>query len=162
MNIPLLSVALVIASIGAPPGSVANHNAQRAKELALSADTVVLRGERQPANEGVVVKDRKWIASFAETLGHTDLSKADSVFAVGFLTAYFYRDGEQVLSIAPIDGGGGGDQWIRASSTKGGSDFIVSKKQCVAIEALIREKMGTNHTSDRIPGSSAPGESGAH
>lgn len=117
------------------------HNALRAEQLALSADTVKLRGELQPASAGVVVHDRRWIIRFAEALRQTNFSEVDHVFGMGWLAAYFYDDGKQVLSVVPIDSGGGGQQTLRAYSDRGGGDYVVSAKQCRVIEALMREKM---------------------
>jgi hypothetical protein len=146
MNLSLLSLILVIASIGAPPENVANHNAQRAKELALSADSVVLRGEREPAAKGIAIRDKEWIARFAEALSHTDFSKSDQVLGIGWFTAYFYSNGEQVLSVGLIEG-----YWLRTYSKKGGADFIVSEKQWTVIRDLIGEKMGANQRPETTP-----------
>ena len=146
MNLPFLALILVIASVGAPPGNVANHNAQRAKELALSADTVVLRGELEPAAKGIVIKDREWNARFGEALSHTDFSRSDQVLGIGWFTAYFYSNGEQVLSVGLIEG-----YWLRTYSKKGGADFIVSEKEWTVIRDLIGEKMRANQRPEATP-----------
>lgn len=147
-------------------GAPALHNAERVEELALSADAVRLRGEIQPASSGVVVHDRQWIVRFAAALRHTHLSQVDHVFGVGWLAAYFYRDGKRVLSVEPIDSGDGGAQTLRVFSGRHGGDFVVSAKQCKVIEALMREKMRAGHGRKTAPGRRPPSPpspfSGAH
>ena len=141
-------------------GAHTTRNAQRAKELALAADTVLLKGELQPAAGALVIKDRRWIGRFADALGQSEFSSGwDHVFGIGWKTAYFYHDGKQVLSVGLIEGG---DYRLRVYSSKGGGDYFVGEKQWEVVEELIRERMVANHAPDRMPGAGATGISGGH
>jgi hypothetical protein len=105
------------------PNQVSSSNSRRAEELALSADKVEIRGELEAREKGVIVTDRDWIKRFGTALGLTRLVENTHVLAIGFETAYFYRRGEQVLSVAPLG------QWpyLRAYSQKAGADFKVDE-----------------------------------
>lgn len=133
----LLMLAVCVASTdGDSTQNSPSPNSKRAEELALSADQVEIRGEREGRGTGVIVTDREWIKRFGAALGQTRLVENTQVFAIGFKTAYFYRHGEQVLSVAPLG------QWpyLRAYSQKAGADFKVDELNLKVIKDLIDEK----------------------
>jgi hypothetical protein len=111
-------------------------NSKRAEELVLSATKVEIRGEMESRGKGVVFTDQEWMKRFGTALGLTRLVESEQVFGIGFQTAYFYRGGEQVLSVAPIVG----KHHLRVYSQKAGADFIIDERNWEVFAGLIREK----------------------
>ncbi len=133
MNAYFLGVILVLASAGDYP----SPNSRRSEQLVLSADKVVIRGEDDKPETGVVVTDRAWIEHMGKALGRIPLDRAVECMCEGWRTAYFYDHGALVYSIAAIHG-----NQLRAHSVRGGGDFPVSEGDWKAISDLIKEKAG--------------------
>jgi hypothetical protein len=133
-----LVTVLLIASVGRSFGSIGGYpspNSQRSQELVLSADKVMIRGEDDKTGSGIIVTDRAWIERVGKTLGRIRLVETVQCMCEGWKTAYFYKDGVQVYSMAPIH-----DHQLRLYSNRGGGDFPVSESDWKMVSDLLLEK----------------------
>ena len=139
------TLAFLCLFFGSIPG-YPSPNSQRAEQLVLSADKVIIRGELDKAPVGIVVTDRAWIERVAKTLARIPLVKANQCLCIGWTTAYFYKGGNEVFSVAPIHG-----NQLRIYSARGGGDFAVAEKSWNAIADLLVEKTKANHPPEATP-----------
>ena len=109
-----------------------SRDSKRSIELISSADYVIIRRETDRAASGALIVDKNVIGKFAEAISKTQLTGSHQCFCTGWLTAYFYKDGKVVYSIAAIHG-----NQIRVYSEQSGGDFTVEAAQWNAMHDLI-------------------------
>lgn len=129
----------------------ASPNSSRARELILTADKVVMYGEMEKIDVGKVTIDKDWIGRFANRLAQIPLTRTDQVLGIGYMTAHFLKNNEEVLSVAPIS-----PRYLRIYSKKGGGDFVVDEDDYKQVRALISEKTKTNQSPDPALASGTP------
>lgn len=135
----LLFVPFVVASVHPTrptEESTSVHNARRAAELVRMADKVVICGELEPESAELIVQDRPWLENLVTALSGTSFGGADACLCTGWKTAYFYKNGTQIFSLAAIHG-----HQLRAFSTRGGGDFVVDEQHWKIISDLIHAKL---------------------
>jgi hypothetical protein len=131
MKFSILYLAVLCAAFAGTEDR-ASLSSKRSEELILSADYVVIRGDMERVASGALVDDRSAIESFARVLSTTPLNEAHCCFCCGWSTAYFYKKGEMVYSIAAIHG-----NQLRVYSLQGGGDFTVDEVHWNAVHDMI-------------------------
>jgi hypothetical protein len=127
-------------------------DAKRLSVLFAGADQVVFKGEMEKS--GRTDTDREWIARMNGRIAQLSLDDGDYCLCCGWMTAYFYRKGALLGSLAPIHG-----NQVRIMSQVGNGDYKIPEDQWKAINAIFREKMKANPLptpADVTPAASAP------
>lgn len=106
-------------------------------ELIRSADVARVRGEMEAESAGVVVRDIGWIRRLSHALTEVRLGEPVGCLCSGWQTAYFYREGKFLASIAAIHG-----NQLRIFWTGGGGDYPIDEASWRAVKAALeyREK----------------------
>ena len=112
----------------------ASVSSKRFEELISSSEYVIIRGDMDRVASGALVDDKGLIELFAHVMASTPLSGAHCCLCSGWSTAYFYKKGEIVCSIAAIHG-----NQLRVYSPQGGCDFTVDEAHWNAVHDLIEK-----------------------
>lgn len=104
----------------------------RVAELIAFADAAQLRGELEPESAGIVIKDTAWIRRASEAIQATALARPVGCLCMGSQTAYFYRKGQFVASVAAIHG-----HQLRVRWGGGGGDYPVDEASWEAVNAAL-------------------------
>ena len=108
------------------------RNAARVAALVAQAEQASIRGELAPEKDAVIIRDAGWIKRVSETIAAATLPHSDHVFSLGHRTAYFYRDGQLLVSIAAI-----GENQVRVRWPEGGGDYAVDGESYRAMERAL-------------------------
>lgn len=110
----------------------------RVAALIVASDRVAMRGEDESKLKETTLSDSDWIRRFGELLGQSSISKDTSCLCAGWLTAYFYKGGEMVISIAAIHG-----HQLRMHWKNGGGDFTIDAQHWDALSAELESAKQT-------------------
>jgi hypothetical protein len=113
----------------------------RIAALIAKADRAGIHSEMEAQQAEVVVSDPQWIRKIGEVIAGVRFTKMVSCLCTGWRTAYFYKDGHVLVSVAAIHGNqlriqwtdGSGDYW-----TGGGGDFPVAEQGWKAVSAALQ------------------------
>ena len=123
------------------------RNAARVAKLIASSDQASIRGELAKEADGVVVRDSGWIRKVSEAIADTPLPRSVHCFCIGSRTAYFYRNGQFVVSVAGI----GGNQ-LRIQWTGGGGDYLIDTAHYLTVEKALDYPIEANHSPEPTSG----------
>jgi len=107
-------------------------NAARVAALIASADEVSIRGQGNETKGEVIVRDPKWIRQVSEAIAVTRLPHSGHCFCTGWRTAYFRKNGEQVISMAAIHG-----NQLRIGWDEGGGDYEIGEADWKAVKQAL-------------------------
>jgi len=107
-------------------------NAARIAALIAGCDEVRIRGELQEKTDGFVVRDPGWIKHVSETIAATSLPRTVSCLCEGWRTAYFMKNGKQVVSMAAIHG-----NQLRIHWDEGGGDYEIGEADWKAVKEAL-------------------------
>jgi hypothetical protein len=113
----------------------------RIAALIAKADRAGIHSEMEAQQAEVVVSDPQWIRKIGEVIAGVRFTKMVSCLCTGWRTAYFYKDGHVLVSVAAIHGNqlriqwtdGSGDYW-----TGGGGDFPVDEADWKAVSSALQ------------------------
>lgn len=106
---------------------------RRVAEVIASADSAGIRRDMSKKEEEVLIRDAAWIRRIGECVGEAPVSKPVQCMCIGWTTAYFYKEGELVASVAAIHG-----HQIRIHSKVARGDFPIDEKSWKAVEAALQ------------------------
>lgn len=112
--------------------SYGKTNAAHVAALIASADQVGIRGNMEKQAAEVVVRDSNWIRQVSKALAAASLPRSVHCFCTGWRTAYFYKDGQVVVSVAAIHG-----NQLRVHWTGGGGDYPIAEDQWQAVKSAL-------------------------
>lgn len=107
-------------------------NAAQVAALVASADEVSIRGEGKETKGEMIVRDPQWIHQVSEAIAATRLPHSGHCFCTGWRTAYFSKNGEQVISVAAIHG-----NQLRIHWDEGGGDYEISEADWKAVKRAL-------------------------
>jgi hypothetical protein len=126
--------------------------AKRIATLIASANSAGIRDEMKKQEEDMIVRDAKWIHSVSEAVAATVISRKECCLCCGWRTAHFYRNGQQVISIAAIHGNALRIYW----GDGGGGDFPVDGASWQAVKAALMLPNEANQPPLQTSGSVTP------
>jgi hypothetical protein len=126
----------------------------RIAALIAKADRAGIRGEIEPEQAELAVPDPQWMRKIGEVIAGVRFTRAVSCMCTGWRTAYFYKDGHVLVSVAAIHGNqlrvlwtdGSGDYW-----TGGGGDFPIAEQDWKAVSAALQFSPETDHAREPTP-----------
>lgn len=113
---------------------VRREHASQAKiaEIVATADSARVRGEMEPESAGVLIRDTAWIKTVSDALARGPLGRRGSCLCSGWQTAYFYRDGKLVASMAAIH-----ENQLRIAWSDGSGDFPIDEARWASVKAAL-------------------------
>ena len=108
--------------------------AKRIAKAIATADSAGIRGELEKQEEEVMVRDAKWIHAVSDAVAAAVISENRCCLCIGWRTAHFYRNGRQVISVAPIHGNALRIYW----GDGGGGDFPVEEASWQAVVESLK------------------------
>lgn len=112
----------------------ANRSAERVAALIAGADHAGIHGEIADLGEEEtsVIRDPKWIHQVSEVMRTTPIAHPTTCMCTGWRTAYFYRNGEVVVSLAAIHG-----NQLRIHSKDVSGDFPIDEVRWALVSAAL-------------------------
>jgi hypothetical protein len=123
----------------------------RISALIAKADRVGIHGEAETERAEIAVPDPLWRQRVGQAVAGVRFTNTVSCMCTGWRTAYFYKDGHVLVSVAAIHGNqlriqwtdGSGDYW-----TGGGGDFPIDEPDWKAVSAALQFSPETGHAKE--------------